>query len=122
MTGSGMEPSKGSQRGGPCYQPFWLCRHRSRPLLERPCRALRVVIVPEHARGSSIDEGGSKPFPVIEFGTFDKASARKYLEDYAGPQDIPEGDLNYLVWRRRFAARVVLDWAQSGQVSILKCL
>jgi hypothetical protein len=81
-----------------------------------------VFILPEQTRGFSIDEGGSKPFPVVEFITFNKASARKYLEDYAGLQNIPEGDLNYLIGRRGFAARVVLDWAQSGQMSILKCL
>ncbi|GAQ91668.1 hypothetical protein KFL_008300050 [Klebsormidium nitens] len=71
---------------------------------------------------SALMKVGSKPFPVVEFGTFNEASALTYLVSYAGSQDIPEHDLKFLVGRRRFAARVVLDWALSGQEDVLTCL
>jgi hypothetical protein len=71
---------------------------------------------------SALMKVGSEPFPVIEFGTFSEETALKYLESYAGPQELAEADIRYLRGRRRFAVRVVLDWVQSGQKSIGECL
>ncbi|GAQ90105.1 hypothetical protein KFL_006010010 [Klebsormidium nitens] len=116
---------KGQQEGRPLLSAF-LAVIASDPVLVKNIHVVLsgtgLSLSQSMLVASALMKVGSKPFPVVDFGTFNDASARKYLGDYAGPQDIPEHDLLFLVGRRRFAARVVLDWAQSGQESILTCL